>query len=352
MNPVAEARTPQEVVVRVHPEQALFDGEKSFPLLPVCEHFAGSEKLILKALALQDEFGGAFFDITCDCEDGARAGEEEQHARMVAGMVNSPRNRYGRMGVRIHDPSHPAWEQDVDIVVGQAGQRLAYVTIPKGTSVGQIAHVIATIRARAARAGRREPLPVHVLIETHAALHQAFSIAALPHVEVLDFGLMDFVSAHHGAIEASALRSPGQFEHHLIVRAKAQVVAAALAAGVVPAHNVCLNLKDEAVVQFDARRARETSGFQRMLSIHPAQIRPIISAMQPRLQEVDDASAILVAAQDTHWGPIQYKGELHDRATYRYFWSLLKRAHATGMALPAHAQARFFADGDAARRVP
>ena len=33
----------------------------------------------------------------------------------------------------------------------------------------------------------------------------------------------------------------------------------------------------------------------------------------------------MLAAQDQQWGPIQYQGELHDRATYRYFWSLLKR---------------------------
>src|ERR1017187_1489751 len=54
----------------VHPNQALFGGEKPFPVIPSCEHFAGSEKLILKALALQDTVG-PIFDITCDCEDGA-----------------------------------------------------------------------------------------------------------------------------------------------------------------------------------------------------------------------------------------------------------------------------------------
>ena len=37
------------------------------------------------------------------------------------------------------------------------------------------------------------------------------TIAATPWVQVLDFGLMDFVSGHHGAIPASAMRSPGQF---------------------------------------------------------------------------------------------------------------------------------------------
>ena len=55
-----------------HPNEALFTGEKPFPMIPVCEHFAGSEKLITKALSLQETLG-PIFNITCDCEDGAAA---------------------------------------------------------------------------------------------------------------------------------------------------------------------------------------------------------------------------------------------------------------------------------------
>lgn len=326
----------------VHPQDALFGGEKRFPALAACEHFAGSEKLIAKAMQLQAE-RGPIFDITCDCEDGARAGEEEAHAGMVARLIASPANRFGKLGVRIHDPAHPAWRRDVEIVVGGAAERLAYVTIPKATTAAQVAEVIGDVQQIARAAGRRTPLPVHVLIETHGALRQVFAIAELPHIEVLDFGLMDFISGHHGAIAASAMRSPGQFEHQLVVRAKAEMVAAALAHGIVPAHNVCMNLKDAAVIGGDARRAREAFGFQRMWSIHPDQIGPIVEAMQPGMQEVADAGAILMAAQEASWGPIQFKGELQDRATYRYFWSLLDKAHATGMALPEPVRRRFFA---------
>jgi citrate lyase subunit beta/citryl-CoA lyase len=325
-----------------HPAEALFQGERPFRVLSACEHFAGSEKLINKAMDLQKELG-PIFDITCDCEDGAPAGNELAHAEMVARLVNSERNLFGKLGVRIHDPSHPAWKQDVDVVVGRAAARLAYVTIPKATAASQVEEVIAYVQQAAAKAGAGRAIPVHVLVETHGALEAAFQLAALPHVEVLDFGQMDFVSGHHGAIPASAMRSPGQFEHALLVRAKAQMVAAALSNGVVPCHNVCLNLKDEQVVHADAQRARMQFGFLRMWSIYPAQIRPIVDAMKPSFDEVLDASEILCAAQDADWGPIQYKGELHDRATYRYFWSVLQRAQATGIALPAKAAERFFA---------
>jgi citrate lyase subunit beta/citryl-CoA lyase len=111
---------------------------------------------------------------------------------------------------------------------------------------------------------------------------------------------------------------------------------------VVPAHNVTTELRDTTVVRDDARRAREEFGFLRMWSIHPSQIQPIVDAMRPDFTEVTDAAAILIAAQDAAWGPIQWEGKLHDRASYRYYWEVLARAHATGMNIPDTATQRFF----------
>ncbi|MBU3735628.1 MAG: CoA ester lyase [Methylobacterium sp.] len=324
-----------------HPGQALFAGERPFPVIPGCEHFAGSEKLILKALSLQDSLG-PIFDITCDCEDGAAAGQEREHAEMIVRVLNSDSNKHKMAGARIHDYSHPMWRQDVDILVGGAGNGLAYLTIPKCTAVNQAAEMIGYIQKVAARQGIRREIPVHVLIETHGALHDVYEIAALPWLQVLDFGLMDFVSGHHGAIPAAAMRSPGQFEHRLLARAKAEVVAAALAHGVVPAHNVTLDLKNVETTFADASRARNEFGFMRMWSIYPTQIQAIVDAMKPDYSEVSDAANILLAAQFADWGPIQYAGELHDRATYRYFWEVLQKARLTGVEIPDAAANAFF----------
>lgn len=325
----------------VHPNDALFGGEKPFPLIPACEHFAGSEKLILKALAMQDSVGPVF-DITCDCEDGAASGQERAHAEMIVRVLTSDANVHKMAGARIHDYTHPAWKQDIDILAGGAGNVLSYITIPKCTDVSQAQEMIAYIQKTATFNGIERVIPVHVLIETHGALKQAHEIAALPWLQVLDFGLMDFVSAHHGAIPASAMRSPGQFEHRLLARAKAEVVAAALANGVVPAHNVTLDLKNIERTFSDASRARSEFGFLRMWSIYPTQIQAIVDAMKPNYDEVTDAANILLTAQQADWGPIQYAGELHDRATYRYFWEVLQKAKVTGIALPDNVEQTFF----------
>lgn len=181
-----------------------------------------------------------------------------------------------------------------------------------------------------------------MLIETHGALREVEQIAALPWMQVLDFGLMDFISGHFGAIPLSNMKSPGQFDHELLRRAKAHMVATALSYGVIPAHNVTLDLKNYEQTLSDAKRARYEFGFLRMWSIYPTQIDAIVEAMKPDLSEVKKGVDVLIAAQDASWGPIQHDGELHDRATYRGFWTLVKRAKATGIDVGAEATKRWF----------
>ena len=324
-----------------HPSEALFAGEKALPAIAACDHYAGAEKLIRKGLELQQKLGPVF-DLTCDCEDGAAAGQETQHAAMVVEMLRIPRGERARVGVRIHDYTHPHWRKDIDTIVAGAGAALSFVTLPKCTSAAQAAEMIDYLQASAQHHEVGRSVPVHLLIETHGALHQAWEMAALPNVEGLDFGLMDFVSGHHGAINAANMRSPGQFEHPLLVQAKTRIASAALAHGVVPGHNVSLDLKNPYNVFRDAWRAKNEFGFLRMWSIHPSQIQPIVDAMKPDLGEVADGANILLAAQRVSWGPISYQGELHDRATYRYYWNLLQKARLTGVAVPEEAAAAFF----------
>ena len=201
------------MTARIHPNDALFQGEKPFPVINTCEHFAGSEKLIEKAMELQQKLEG-IFDITMDCEDGAKQGEERKHAEMVVAMAKSAKNTHKKSGVRIHDCGNAWWKQDVDILVPGAGDSLAYITLPKPTRVDQVREQISYIQDACKKANLKREIPIHVLIETHGALRDAYQIAALPWVQVLDFGLMDFVSGFHGAVGAENMRSPGQFDHN------------------------------------------------------------------------------------------------------------------------------------------
>lgn len=292
-----------------------------------------------KSLQLQaemhEEFGRCVFDVTLDCEDGAPVGAEVEHARLVCELIEAA-PAAARVAVRLHPVDHLSFLQDVAIIVSRVGQRLTHVMIPKVEQLADIERAAAALDAAGA-----PQLRLHALIESPAAVHRAFDIAAHPRIDSLSFGLMDFVSAHGGAIPASAMSTAdvagvhGQFSHPLVMRAKLDIVAACHAHGKVPSHGVVTEFSNTHAVRAAARRAGREIGCTRMWSIHPSQIRPILEAFAPEAEEVEDAVAVLVAAERAAWAPISHAGQLHDRASYRYFWQVLERAHRTGVRVPS-----------------
>ena len=356
-----------------HPQVALFEPEELAVItLPVCDHYAGVHQRMQKSLRLQARMGPVF-DVTLDNEDGAPVGAELEQAQHIAELLDSAENRYGRVGVRLLPLVHPRFG-DVLSEVLKAQRRPAYLMLPKARRLADVQAAVAAIDAaidaatataietaintaidtpiQAAGAG---PVPVHALVETHGALREVAAIAALPRVQSLSFGLMDFVSAHRGAVPQWAMSAQGQFDHPLVVRAKLEIAAACHAHGKVPSHCVVTEFKDLVALREAADKAADLLGYTRMWSIHPAQIQPILEAFAPSQAELEQAIRILQAAQQAGWAPISHRSTaggtahdtLHDRASYRYFWQLLVRAQKTafvgGPQLPPEVRAAWFA---------
>ena len=295
-----------------------------------------------KSLQLQtemiEEFGACVFDVTLDCEDGAPVGGEADHAAMVVALAALASDK-ARVAVRVHAVDHPAFESDMAVIAGKLAQQLSHIMVPKVESIDDV------IRAeQALLAASAGDLPLHVLIESPLAVRNAFEIAAHPRVQSLSFGLMDFVSSHSGAIPADGMSSQGQFTHPLGVRAKLEIASACHAYGKVPSHCVVTEFNDTVAMTLAARRASRELGYTRMWSIHPNQIRAILTAFSPDEAEIEDAIKIIAAGARADWAPISFDGKLHDRASYRYFWQVLERAHQTGRMLPPEAKAYFESD--------
>jgi len=328
----------------MHPKLALFEEGDAATTLPVVDHYCGVEARMIKSLELQVQMGPVF-DITLDCEDGAPIGGEAEHVQLVLSQLHSANNQHGRVGARVHPLDHSAFEADVDGLIAGGGEKLAYLMLPKPRSLADVGRACDFIDASLQRHGIKKPLPVHVLIETHGALQEVQQIAAHPRIESLSFGLMDFVSAHRGAIPRTGMSAQGQFSHPLIVRAKLEIAAAAHARAKTPSHCVVTEFKSASAIQAAASRAAREFGYTRMWSIHPAQIQPIIDAFAPSVAEMDEAIEIIQAAQAADWAPIQHRDTLHDRASYRYFWQVLERAQRTGQPLPIEVLQAYFEPG-------
>lgn len=323
-----------------HPRELLLGAQAAQLRLRVCDHYSGVRSRMEKSLQLQSQMtqdlGVCVFDVTLDCEDGAPVGAEKEHAQGVAELVANS-HRDAKVAVRIHALGDPHFESDIEMIVSKVGHRLTHVMIPKVECLQDIHQVHACLVQHGAK-----DLPIHALIESPFAVTNAFEIASHPSVQSLSFGLMDFVSAHGGAIPAWAMTMQGQFKHPLMVRAKLEVASACHAFGKTPAHGVVTEIKDVNAIKESAKLAHETMGFTRMWSIHPAQIEPIVKAMSPSADEVSYASEILWAAHQADWGPIQFDHRLHDRASYRFYWQVIERAHATACHVPEQMVSLFF----------
>ena len=324
------------------PREILFGAAEIGPSLPVCDHYAGVEALMRKSLQLQAELG-PIFDITLDNEDGAPVGAEVDQALLIASMLSSPDNRFGRVGVRLLPVEHPRFE-DVARIVLDAARAPAYLMLPKPEGLADLERA-----AQALDGWGAQETPLHALIETHGALREVFALAEHPRIESLSFGLMDFVSAHRGAIPQSAMQASGHSDHPLVHRAKIEIAAACHAAGKTPAHSVVTEFKDKRLIEAAAERACRHLGYTRMWSIHPSQIRPIVDAFSPTVAEIDHAIDIITAAQEAQWAPIRHNDTLHDRASYRYFWQVIERAQRTslGAGLPAQWRLDWFGEPSA-----
>ena len=336
---------PSAGAMAVRPGDVLLGAQAGAVVLPVCDHYSGVEARMKKSLALQadmaEEFGACVFDVTLDCEDGAPVGGEAEHAALVTELALAAKPGM-RVGVRVHPVDHPAFAGDVVTIAGRAASRLSHLMVPKVESIADVAQAVEALDA--ADAG---DLPLHVLIESPRAVRNVFDIAAHPRVQSLSFGLMDFVSAHGGAIPADGMGAAGQFTHPLVVRAKLEIASAAHAYGKVPSHCVVTEFSDTDAIRTAAKKAAGQFGYTRMWSIHPAQIRPILEAFAPNEEQIHIATKIIAAAEAAGWAPVSFDGTLHDRASYRHFWQVLTRAQATGRALPHEARG-WFARADSA----
>jgi methylisocitrate lyase len=209
---------------------------------------------------------------------------------MIAALIQSKANAYGRFGARLHDVRHPAWASDHEILIGDAGDRIAFLTLPKAETAADAERTLDAIGRHAA------PPRARTIDSDERADRDAFRCPrCLAHCRIagivsLDFGTLDFVSAHHGAIPLAAMESPGQFDHALVRRAKAEVASAALAYALVPAHGVTRAL-DDPETSTPMRGARATNrlfcgcgAFIRRRSTRS------LRALSPDAAEIDEAA--------------------------------------------------------------
>lgn len=161
---------------------------------------------------------------------------------------------------------------------------------------------------------------VVALCESPLGVEQAATLAAHPSVDALCWGAEDLVAGLGGT---SSRGRDGAYRE--VARyARSRVLVAAAAAGKVAYDAVHLDLGDEAGLALEAADAA-ASGFAGTLCIHPRQVPVVRAAYRPTQEAVDDATALLDAAE-RRGAVFAWRGHMVDEPLLRQARRLLDRA--------------------------
>ena len=204
--------------------------------------------------------------VVLDLEDGVAGAAKDGARSRVQAFAAAPGSP-ARL-VRVNDPSGEAGAADLDAV---AALEDVAVVVPKAS--------LETVEA-AAKTGR----PLVALVEDAAGIRDAYELAGHPAVVALAVGSAD-LSAALGLVPT------GDGTELLVVRS--QLVIASAAAGIrPPVDGPCLDVRDPAALEREARLARGL-GLRGKICIHPTQVVGVHQAFAPTLEEVEHAQRVV-----------------------------------------------------------
>ena len=219
--------------------------------------------------------------VAFDLEDAVEPAQKARARGLIAEFLGTPPSTPSLRLVRFNAVHTELGAADLEyfrLVTGFDG-----ILLPKVETPGMLETVA---RVFAARAPRREAVPLLPLLETPSAILRAADIASADApVAALLFGAED-LTAH--------LAVPRTIDGEELVVARGQVVLAAAAAGAEPIDAVLTSLDDLAALRRDAERARAT-GFRGKMAIHPKQVAVINEVFTPSAADVERARRVVAA---------------------------------------------------------
>ncbi len=267
-----------------------------------------SLKMMAKAAASDAD------EVILDLEDACAASQKLEARRQVIEALRTLDFTHGKVRAYRVNGVDTAWcYRDVIDVLEAVGDKVDVVVLPKVRTAADV-QFVDTLLTQVERACR---LPVgrirlEVLLETAASVLHAEAIAlSSKRVASLIFGVADYA----GDVGARDFRAN---QEALFYYPRAQLLAAARAAGVDAIDSVTVQFKDLAQVEADARHAAQL-GFDGKWAIHPAQVPVINQVFTPTPAEIARARTLVDAYAradaDAGLGAIDVDGEMVDAAS-------------------------------------
>ncbi len=263
--------------------------------------------------------------IPIDRKDAARQGLVEVGRTVDFGGA--------QLWTRVNALDSPWILDDLTTLVGEIGDRLSVIMVPKIEGPEDIHFIDRLLAQLEAKAGLKEPILVHALLETARGMTNVESIAlASPRVQGMSLGPADLaadrrmkttrvggghpdylVRADAPAGDPGVVRAT--FQQDLWHYTLARMVDACRAAGILPYYGPFGDIEDVVACEDQFRNAY-LLGCVGAWSLHPVQIAIARKVFSPEPSEVQWARQVVEAMGDGS-GAVMIDGKMQDDATYK-----------------------------------
>ncbi|MFF3350730.1 HpcH/HpaI aldolase/citrate lyase family protein [Streptomyces sp. NPDC002779] len=217
--------------------------------------------------------------VLLDLEDSVLAGSKADARAAVLAFIDARTRRSGGplLGVRINAVDGAEGLRDL-AAMDEGTLRPDLVVVPKVESGREIEAVVQAVR------GAQAAPKVWALIESPRGVVALPGIVHTPGLAGVLFGAADYAAAAGCQLTSRAMWYP-----------RAQLVTAAVAAGIPAVDSPFFSLDDQDGLRRDALEAVEL-GFAGKVAVHPRQLSVIAQAFAPSPRELEAARAVLDAA--------------------------------------------------------
>jgi malyl-CoA/(S)-citramalyl-CoA lyase len=284
-----------------------------------------------KVRAKVPELAGQVDIVLGNLEDAIPADAKEAARRGFIAMAKAC--DFGSTGLwtRINALNSPWVLDDVIEIVGEVGDKLDVMMLPKVEGAWDIHYLDQLLAQLEARHGIKKPILIHAILETAEGVNNVETIAAAsPRMHGMSLGPADLAASRamkttrvgggHPEYKVLADASEGggtraAFQQDLWHYTLAKMVDACAAAGIKPFYGPFGDFSDSAACEAQFRNAF-LLGCAGAWTLHPSQVAIAKRVFSPDPAEVDFAKKIIAGMPDGT-GAVMIDGKMQDDATWK-----------------------------------
>jgi citrate lyase subunit beta/citryl-CoA lyase len=270
-----------------------------------------------------------------DLEDAVAPKEKEMARGKVVDAIRGQDWGDKVLCVRVNDWSTKWTAYDVMAVVGNAGERLDEIMLPKVENAAQVVALDMLLRQVEIASG----LPIgHIGIEaqietTRGLINVEEICAASPRLETIIFGPADFAASMEIPVLTGGVQIPdypGDHFHYVF----SKILMAGRANGLQVIDGPYLYIRDSDGFRDYCKRTR-TLGYDGKWALHPDQVTILNEVFSPTQEQFDKAWDILeayrVATEDEGKGAVMFGEEMIDEASRKMAIKFVSRGERAGL---------------------